>query len=184
MGDDVGAVAGGSGQSDGFETVLVRAAVVHLTQREDRWVHILGQHIGVAAVHPVVEVVPGAAVPQRGAHHTGEQRHRVRGQEPAGLGHQGELPPPVAEDVVDDGADRLDAGHRLAVVDRESAADVDHPGAHVEGALDVVDQFECLAQRGPIGLDGRALATDVETEARESNSSREDVLDDQVRLAR
>ncbi len=45
-------------------------------------------------------------------------------------------------------------------------------------------RLECLAQRGPVRLDGRALAADVETEAREANSGREHVLDDQVRLAR
>ena len=158
-------------------------AVDHLTQRQDRRVHILGHHVRVAAVQPVVEVVPHPAVPHRAADHTRQQRHAVGGQEPARLGEQRELVAPVAEHLVDDACDGADRRHRLAVGHGKPAADVDDPSRRAERIADVGDEVQGAAQCFSPRLDGRSLAADVKAEAGEADSGGQYVLDDQFRVS-
>ncbi len=160
----------GPGEGDRLEET---ASVVELSQRQDRRVHVLRHDVGVAAVQPVVEVVPELAVSFRASDDAGEQGHAVRDQEAPWFGQQREIVPGAAELVVDDVGDRVEVRHVVAVADWESAADVDDAAAHAERLLDMRDEVEGAAQRRPIRLDRRALAADVKAEPREFRSRRQ-----------
>ena len=134
------------------DRLAVPVAVEDLAQREDRRVHVLGHHIGVAAVYPVVEVVPIAPVAHGTADHAGQQRHAVGGKDPTGLGQQREFVAPVTERLVDDVCDRADRRHLLAIAHRKATADIDDFGCDAERFVDVGDKLQCAAQRSAVRL--------------------------------
>ena len=146
--------------------------------------HVFGHHVGVAAVDPVVEVVPHLAVALRGADNAGEQRHTVRCQIPSRLGEECEVVTGRTQRAVDDVSDRVDGGHRLAVGDGEAAADVDHATVHTEALADLRDDVQGAAQRRAIGLRRRVLAANVEAEPGELHTRGHDVLDVQLGVGR
>ena len=178
--DHVDAVAGRSGERDRLQALGQR--LLHLTQRQDRGVDVLGEDVGVTAVQPVVEVMPYPPAARGAADDAGEQRHAGRGNKSARFGKQGE--PFLAEHLVDDRRDLADVRHGVAVGHREAAADVEHRGAQAQRLVDALGELHRGAQCDAVGLHAAALATDVETEAGEPDAGRDDMLDQQLALRR